>query len=92
MLAVGLLLQAGCAGPERPREPSCRPAVGMTIDQLAACGCLLLDNGALASAPMARTASDAAATSVIIVNYICPLGQEGVARVSVRNGVAEQLF
>ncbi len=30
--------------------------------------------------------------TIIIVNYICPLGEKGVARVSVTNGVADSVF
>jgi hypothetical protein len=28
----------------------------------------------------------------VIVNYICPLGERGIARVSVANGVADAVF
>lgn len=64
----------------------------MTTRQLAECGCLLHDAGGLASASEARAAGGADVQTIIIVNYICPLGEKGVARVSVANGVADAVF
>ncbi len=64
----------------------------MTTQQLADCGCLLHDSGGLASASMARAEGGAGVETIIIVNYICPLGEKGIARVSVANGVAESVF
>ena len=64
----------------------------MTTRQLAECGCLLHDSGGLASASMARAAGGPGVETIIIVNYICPLGEKGVARVSVANGVADSVF
>jgi hypothetical protein len=64
----------------------------MTTQQLADCGCLLHDSDGLASASMARASGGADVETIIIVNYICPLGEKGIARVSVANGVAESVF
>jgi len=64
----------------------------MTSAELADCGCLLHDTGGLATASGARVAGGTEVQTVIIVNYICPLGKRGVARVSVINGVADAVY
>jgi len=63
----------------------------MTTGELTECGCLLHDSGGLASASMARAEGGTDVQTIIIVNYICPLGEKGVARVSVANGVADSV-
>jgi hypothetical protein len=87
-----LFAVVGCGSVDHHERRHCRPAPGMTTEQLAACGCVLLDNGSLASAPAALSEDGSAVRSVIIVNYICPLGEAGVAKVSVRNGVADSVL
>jgi len=62
------------------------PKVGIGTDQLVDCGCLLNDTGSLASASMGNGGQ-----RIIIVNYVCPLGAQGIARVSVINGVADEV-
>jgi hypothetical protein len=70
----------------------CTPQPGMTTEQLVACGCLLHDNGGLAMTSVARAEGGPEVQSIVIVNYICPLGERGIARVSVANGVADAVF
>ena len=89
---LALLALGGCASVADGERRYCELSVGMTTDQLAECGCLLNDTGSLSSAPIARSEGNGNVQSVIIVNYICPLGKEGVARVSVFNGIADGVF
>jgi hypothetical protein len=74
------------------QQHHCVPKPGMTTDELAECGCLLHDQGGLALAPVSRSQAGGDTRSVIIVNYICPLGREGIAMVSVINGVADRVY
>lgn len=92
---VSILISALCLtfiacspGTEQHRR-YCTPRPGMTIDQLVACGCLLHDSGGLATASVARAEGGPNIQTIIIVNYICPLGERGIARVSVTNGIAD---
>jgi hypothetical protein len=89
LAVVAAALLGGCAG--APRAPVCMPAPGMGTDELAACGCRRYDGGGLAVLPASRTAGGATAETVIIVNYLCPLGDAGVAWASVTNGVVERV-
>lgn len=86
--AALLAVVAGCRSDGGAAGPHCLPRVGMTVDELTACGCLLMDDRGLGAA----VESDDAARTIVIVNYICPLGAGGIARASVRNGVTEQVF
>ncbi|MCF7984246.1 MAG: hypothetical protein K9L70_07570 [Thiohalocapsa sp.] len=83
---------AGCQTGPQSSKRNCTPKPGMTSEQLVACGCLLHDQGGLALAPVSRSRAGADTQSVIIVNYICPLGKEGIAIVSVVNGVADRVY
>lgn len=86
LLWVGL---TGCQSVSEKRLKRCFPSVGMDTDQLAACGCVLTDDGAFSAAdPQALNES----VTINIVSYMCPLGEAGIARVSVKNGVALQVF
>lgn len=64
----------------------------MSTNDLAACGCRLMDSGNLGAAALVRAESDPLVQTIIVVNYICPMGQEGLATVSVLNGVASEVF
>lgn len=64
----------------------------MDTDQLAACGCVLADRGAFYQPPTADPQTRNDAVTINIVSYMCPLGEAGIARVSVKNGVALQVF
>jgi hypothetical protein len=68
------------------------PQVGMTIDQLSACGCVLTQSGGFDAAAAGAAESGGRVRGVIIVSYLCPLGARGFAHVSVRNGVAIEVF
>ena len=83
---------AACGSVPQQKYTYCKLKPGMTTRQLTECGCLLHESGALNSAAMARAEGDAGVQTIIIVNYICPLGEQGVARVSVANGVADAIF
>jgi hypothetical protein len=87
---VVVLLLAACGSP--PKRSRCLPEVGMTTKDLAECGCRLLDSGNLGSAALARAESDPSVQTIIVVNYICPMGRDGLATVSVVNGVADEVF
>jgi hypothetical protein len=90
MVAAAALLGGCAAGGER-RGPACMPAVGMGTDGLAACGCQRYDGGSMRTLPASRAAGGAGAETVIIVNYICPLGDAGAAWATVINGVVERV-
>lgn len=92
-LAMGLVvlaLFAACGTPEK--TPRCLPKVGMTTEQLVDCGCRLLDSGTLRSSSVVRAESNPNVQTIIVVNYICPMGSQGLATVSVLNGVAATVF
>jgi hypothetical protein len=65
--------------------------VGAGTDRLAACGCRRYDGGGLVTAPVSRTAADDGSQTVIIVNYLCPLGDAGIAWATVVNGVVDRV-
>jgi hypothetical protein len=67
------------------------PAVGMRTNDLAACGCRRYDGGAMQSLPVSRAAGGADAQTVTIVNYLCPLGDAGVAWATLINGVVDRV-
>ncbi|MGB5833793.1 MAG: hypothetical protein WBG92_17635 [Thiohalocapsa sp.] len=83
---------AACASGSQQKRDYCLPQPGMTTAQLANCGCRLHDSGGLASASEAWADGERSVQTVIIVNYICPLGEKGIARVSVINGVADRVY
>ena len=85
-------LTASCGSSPRQPHQYCTLQPGMTTQQLVACGCLLHESGGLASASMALAAGGPDVETIFIVNYICPLGEKGVARVSVTNGVADSVY
>jgi hypothetical protein len=91
VVAVMLLALAGCRSAGDPGGNHCLPRVGMTVDQLTACGCLLMKTGSLDTA-MSAPEHGGRVQRIIVVNYLCPLGAAGFARVIVRNGVADEVF
>jgi hypothetical protein len=64
----------------------------MDTDQLALCGCVSAATRSGYHVPLATEQERTAAQSVSIVNYMCPLGAGGIAKVVVLNGVAQQVF
>lgn len=91
MTAAGLGM-AACTGQAKRHRSYCELEPGMNTDQLAACGCLLNKTGSLRSAPESRDRGGTNMQTVIIVNYLCPLGEQGVAFVSVHNGIADAVY
>lgn len=89
LLCIGL---TGCQSASNARLKRCFPRVGMGTDQLAACGCVLADGAAFYVPPTADPQAPNEAVTINIVSYMCPLGEAGIARVSVKNGVALQVF
>jgi hypothetical protein len=85
-----LTLVTGCATGEN-RAPRCMPKVGDTTADLKACGCRLYAEGGGAALPVSRGAGQRSTQTVIIVNYICPLGEAGIALATVVNGRVEQV-
>ena len=64
----------------------------MHTDQLARCGCVSADTRSDYQVPLASVQERNAAKTVSILNYMCPLGSAGIAKVVVINGVASQIF
>jgi hypothetical protein len=64
----------------------------MTTEDLVGCGCRVMDTGNLGSAAIVRSDSSPMVQTIIVVNYVCPMGQQGLATVSVVNGVADEVF
>ncbi|KAA6184010.1 hypothetical protein F2Q65_13720 [Thiohalocapsa marina] len=88
-LLAALSLAACGSNPETERH-YCTLKPGMTIDQLTACGCLLNNSSSVSQLPDSET--DADVQRIIIVNYICPQGQQGLASVTVVNGIADAVY
>ncbi|WP_295884072.1 hypothetical protein [uncultured Thiohalocapsa sp.] len=65
--------------------------MGAGTGALAACGCRRHDGGQLGSLPASRSAAVGGSETVIIVNYVCPLGAAGVAWATVVNGVVRRV-
>ena len=64
----------------------------MTTEDLVDCGCRLMDSSTLGSAALVRAQSSPMVQTIIVVNYVCPMGEQGLATVSVVNGVADKVF
>jgi hypothetical protein len=64
----------------------------MSTNELYGCGCRLMDSGNLGSASLVRAESDPLVQTIVVVNYVCPMGREGLATVAVLNGVASEVF
>jgi hypothetical protein len=90
LLGAVLLVTAGCRS--NPGGGHCMPQAGMSIDQLHDCGCVPMQSGGLDAVAAGAAESGGRVRGVIIVNYLCPLGARGFAYVSVRNGIAEEVF
>ncbi|MBK5939659.1 hypothetical protein CCR96_10440 [Halochromatium roseum] len=89
VIIAGVLLDA-CGSPVA--KPRCLPEIGMTTEDLVSCGCRLMDSGNLGSASVVRSESSPMVQTIIVVNYVCPMGRQGLATVSVVNGVAGEVF
>ncbi len=90
IVVAASVLVGACGSP--PAKPRCLPKVGMTTEDLVNCGCRLMDSSNLGSAAIVRAQSNPMVQIIIVVNYICPMGNQGLATVSVLNGVADEVF
>jgi hypothetical protein len=63
----------------------------MGVDELALCGCVSADTRSDYHVPLGNGDDGGSVTRVAIVNYMCPLGSAGIARVVVKNGMALQI-
>lgn len=92
LVALAITGLAGCHSGVKPRNPSCEPAPGMTTNALALCGCFSVGGQGGYRAGSAGDRSQIPGRGVIILNYFCPLGPEGIAKVVVVNGVAREVY
>lgn len=74
------------------RGDDCTFAPGMTTDDLARCGCVAANSRGDGSVMLMSEESLNNTRTIAIVNYMCPLGAAGVARVTVMNGVATTVY
>jgi hypothetical protein len=63
----------------------------MSVDDLVLCGCVSADTRSDYHVPLGYGDNRGSVTRVAIVNYMCPLGSAGIARVVVKNGMALQI-
>jgi hypothetical protein len=89
LLSVPALV-TGCAIGDK-HAPRCLPKVGDTTADLQACGCRLYAEGGGAALPVSRDAGQPGTQTVIIVNYLCPLGDAGIGLATVVNGRVERV-
>lgn len=87
MLAVGCQSRSGAGHP----GTGCELRKGMTIDELVQCGCVAANAGSASVASGADPDSAETLRTVTVGTYSCPLGGAGLARVSVLNGVADEI-
>ena len=93
VLIPAILAVAACqSGRGLPRTARCTLTPGMDTDQLARCGCVSADTRSDYQVSLASEQERNAAQAVSILNYMCPLGSAGIAKVVVINGVASQIF
>jgi len=65
---------------------------GMSSDQLSDCGCFPADTRNDGSMMLMSEEARNNTRTITIVNYMCPLGAAGIARVVVANGVATGVY
>lgn len=92
-LLPALIATCGCQSPGvSPNTGRCVLEIGMDTDQLALCGCVSADTSSDYQVPMSSSSPRGTVTRVSVVNYMCPLGSRGVAKVVVVNGIASELY
>jgi hypothetical protein len=74
------------------RGDACNFVPGMTTDDLARCGCVAGNSRSDGSVMLMSEDALNNTRTVAIVNYMCPLGAAGVARVAVMNGIATTVY
>jgi hypothetical protein len=88
-----MLAVAGCQStPSSSRSDACNFVPGMTTDDLARCGCIASNSRSDGSVMLMSEEALNNTRTVAIVNYMCPLGASGVARVAVMNGIATTVY
>jgi hypothetical protein len=65
---------------------------GMSTDQLSSCGCFPADTRNDGSMMLMSEDARNNTRTITIVNYMCPLGSAGIARVVVANGVSTGVY
>jgi hypothetical protein len=88
-----MLAASGCQSTaSSSRGDACTFAPGMTTDDLARCGCIAGNSRSDGSVMLMSEEALNNTRTVAIVNYMCPLGAAGVARVAVMNGIATSVY
>ena len=64
----------------------------MDTDQLALCGCFSADTRSDYRVPMSSSSPRGTVTRISVINYMCPRGSKGVAKVVVVNGIASEFY
>jgi hypothetical protein len=64
----------------------------MTADTLVRCGCMAANSRSDGTMMLMSEEARNNTRTIAVVNYICPLGSSGVARVAVINGVASNIY
>ncbi len=90
---IWMLALTGCQSTtSSARSDACTFAPGMTTDDLARCGCVPGNSRGDGSVMLMSEEALNNTRTVAIINYMCPLGAAGVARVTVMNGVAITVY
>lgn len=85
------LLTSGCQSTATDTD-GCTLVAGMKTAELAACGCFSANTQSRYVIGLDQGTLDQQTQDVAILNYYCPLGSVGIARVMVVNGVAKEVF
>jgi hypothetical protein len=92
-MLLGVLVLYGCrSAPENRRPDVCTFAPGMSTDDLARCGCVPGNSPGDGSVMLMSEEARSNTRTVAIINYMCPLGAAGVARVVVLNGIVTSVY
>ena len=93
LLLLFLVGALGCQSRtgNRPGD-SCTLAAGMSTDDLVMCGCMPAYSPNEGALMLMSEAQQNNSRTISIVNYMCPIGPAGVARVVVRNGVSTSIY
>ena len=90
---ICMLAVSGCQSTaSSSRGDACTFTPGMTTDDLARCGCMASNSRGDGSVMLMSEEALNNTRTVAIINYMCPLGAAGVARVTVMNGVATAVY
>jgi hypothetical protein len=92
--ACGLLvlLSMGCQSGHSNAREACIFKPGMTTDALVGCGCMAANSRSDGAMMLMSEEARNNTRTIAVVNYICPLGSAGVARVAVINGIASNVY